>query len=116
MNLSLTELKQKGAVVSPDLIVKKLEWKRRNDDGEIEAFNFEIGILPYTVRMVEILSNMPDGDEESRTAYAISKMIRFGDGTEQLTYEEAKLLDPTFSDVLSDGLSDFIKEARSKKV
>ncbi|QEY15464.1 hypothetical protein D0C16_05435 [Cellvibrio sp. KY-GH-1] len=102
MNLNLSELLTKGSAVAGALKKVPVTWVDTDDDGKEVETKFDIYVrtkIPFAAND-RIFNSPVNGDEDSRNSRIISELVRFGDGTEQMSIEEAANLKPTLGYVL----------------
>lgn len=81
--MNLQQLRESGGIVSAEPVKKTVTWK----DNKFNVF-----VIRQSFGTVE--SMVRDLDGRSRSASLIASFIRLGDGTEQLSYEDAYQLQP----------------------
>lgn len=91
--MNLAELIAAGGIVPDELIEREIVW-----NGQTVAV--KIKRLGYGEVEREIFARTTD--QTSNSAWLIAAAIRFGDGTERLTYEQAYRLDSELFKALSE--------------
>lgn len=97
--MDLASLKARGGIVAVAPIPKEVEWTHPDPEtGEKVTDKFTVHVLRHSYGATERLM-LAEGDK-SKGALLISQCIRFSDGNEVMSYEDAFLLDPGLAAVL----------------
>lgn len=98
--MKLDELRARGGLIDPTLVKKNVLWNKVDEDGEIDAVNFDVFVRKNSFGLLD-LANQEARNGRSRSATVIANGIRLGEnGEEEMTYEDAYNLEPSLSVVL----------------
>jgi hypothetical protein len=100
--MNLSQLRERGAMVSPELVPREITWARPTEDGVEDSVVFTVCVVKHSFgaarRMFESFGKLPD---HQQPAAFIAETIRFGDdGAEQISTEEALQLEPGLAHAL----------------
>ena len=89
--ITIESLSQNGGIVSDELVQKTVKWKQ--DGGDMSGEVFVKRLCIGDVERAQTIRAAAD-DKQSYYAFILSTAIRLGDGSEQLTFEQAYKLSP----------------------
>lgn len=110
--MDIRELKAKGGFVSTSPVPIEVEWEHEDDAGEAVTDKFTVHVVRQSFGAVEKL--FASETDRSRSAAFIAQCIRFGDGAEKMTYDDAYQLDPGLAAVLMRAINDVNRTGRAK--
>lgn len=96
--MNLKELREKGALVTNDLVKREVSWTHRVDDEDVTD-TFTVFVRKASFGFIDRLYN--DDDIKSQATELIVECIRLGDdGSEKLTRKDVQALDPFLANEL----------------
>jgi hypothetical protein len=99
--MNLNDLIAAGAFVRPGLVKKSVEWKYRNDDGEVVTCNFDVHVKQDQSAADFEFIYARELDDDVRMAKRVHRLVTLGEtGEEKIPYDAALTMKPELLIVL----------------
>lgn len=111
--MDLAALKARGGVISAAPIPKEVEWTHTDlESGETVTDKFTVHVIRHAYGAIERMTLA--ANDKSKGALLISHCMRFGDGTEEMAYEDAVQLDPGLAAVFMRAINEVNEPKNSR--